>query len=462
MRLGARAFLRAAPVSLVAIAVAARGPPTAAPPAVTITAPLDGSVSDNAAPSFSGLAEAAGGEVTLRIYRGPTVVDTAIQELSTVLISAGAWSLGPVELLKAGAYTAQAIQTNLASETGVSSPVTFIVKPGAQTGPTVSLNSPPSPSSIATPSFTGTASDLTPVTVQIHAGAGVRDPIVSTATAAGTGAGWTSEGASPALSSGQYTAVAVQPSSHAENPAGRSQPVTFTITSPPIPPHAPPGAPPGGVPALGAPPAASFKWFPAVPQTGEPVSLVSTSSDAFSPIVALAWALGGPFQGGGIVLTTAFSTPGAHRVRLLVTNAYGLSSVASETINVVGRRVPLMQPFPVVRIAGSETRSGVKLRLLRVQQAPAGARVTVRCRGRHCPVRSASRVTASRKLEVSSLEFPAFERSLRFGVRLEILVSKPGEIGKYTRFQLRRGRLPERVDMCLDPAGIKPLVCPSS
>ena len=149
-------------------------------------------------------------------------------------------------------------------------------------------------------------------------------------------------------------------------------------------------------------------------------------------------------------------------MRLLVTNAYGLSSVATETIKVVARRLPLMQPFPVVRIAGTETRSGVKLRLLRVQQTPAGARVTVRCRGRRCPLRSASRVAVSRVLEAASLEFRAFERSLHFGVTLEIFVSKPGEIGKYTRFKLRRGRLPERVDMCLDPAGIKPLVCPSS
>ena len=149
-------------------------------------------------------------------------------------------------------------------------------------------------------------------------------------------------------------------------------------------------------------------------------------------------------------------------MRLLVTSANGLSSVASETINVVGRRVPLMQPFPVVRIAGTETRSRVKLRLLRVQQIPAGARVTVRCRGRRCPLKSASRVAVSRALEASSLEFRAFERSLHFGVTLEILVSKPGEIGKYTRFELRRGKLPTRVDMCLDPAGIKPLRCPSS
>jgi PKD domain len=417
MRVAARGFLRAALVPLVAIAAATPGTAMAAPPAVTISSPLDGGVGSN---------------------------------------------------------VTQATQTNLASETGLSSPVTFVVKLGA---PTVTLNSPPSPSTNTTPSFTGTASDVTPVTVQIHVGATVKDSIVSRATAAGTGAGWTSDNASPALSSGQYTAVAVQASSLPGHPAGRSKPVTFTITSPikppPVAPGQPPvsappvgeppvGEPPVGAPPVGPPPAASFRWFPAVPQTGEPVSLVSTSNDASSPIVSLAWALGGPFQPGGTVVTTSFSTPGGHLVRLLVTNAYGLSSVASETITVVGPRVPLMQPFPVVRIAGAETGSGVKLRLLRVQQTPAGARVTVRCRGRRCPVKSASHVAVSRRLAAPSVEFRSFERSLRFGVTLEILVSKPGEIGKYTRFEIRRRRLPVRVDMCLDPAGLKPLVCPSS
>ena len=59
-------------------------------------------------------------------------------------------------------------------------------------------------------------------------------------------------------------------------------------------------------------------------------------------------------------------------------------------------------------------------------------------------------------------EFRRFERSLRFGVTLEILVFKAGEIGKYTRFTIRRGKLPVRVDMCLDAAGVRPLACPSS
>jgi hypothetical protein len=446
----ARWLLRAAAVSLVATAVSPVGSAIAAPPSVTITSPLNGSVSNNQTPSFSGLAEEAGGAVTLRIYKGPTAGGTVIQELSTLLLSLGAWSLGPAEPLEDGTYTAQATQTNLSSEAGTSSPVKFTVDTAA---PRVTLSPPPSPSGNTTPSFTGTASDTTPVTVQIHAGATAKGAVVSAATATGTGAGWTSGKASPALASGQYTAVATQVSSLLGNPAGKSEPVTFTVTPPPV-----------IMPAAFPPPVASFKWFPPLPKTGEPVSLVSSSTDAASPITGFAWALTSnePFHGGGDVLNTSFSTPGGHVVRLRVTDANGLSNVATETINVVGRRASLMQPFPVVRIVGTDTASGVRLRLLIVQQLPAGARITVKCKGRGCPIKSASRVAVSNKRGVAPVAFPRFERSLRYGVTLEILVSKPGEIGKYTRFAIRRGKLPERLDTCLDPAGVKPLVCPSS
>jgi large repetitive protein len=454
--------LRAAAVSLVAMAVGPIASAIAAPPIVTIASPLNASDSNNQTPSFSGLAEAVGGEVTLRIYRGSTAVGTVIQELSTLLLSVGGiWSVGPAEPLKAGTYTVQATQTNLISETGRSSPVTFTVNNAAPAAPTVTLNSPASPSSNTTPSFTGTASDITPVTVQIHVGATAKGAVVSIATATGTGGGWTSGIASRALSSGQYTAVATQASSLLGNPAGRSEPVAFVVTPPPVTTPAEVSAPAVPPPT---PPVASFRWFPPVPETGEPVSLVSTSSDAASPITGIAWALAsnGPFQGGGAALSTSFSSPGAHVVRLRVTDGYGLSSVATETINVVGPKASLMQPFPVVRIAGTETASGVKLRLLRVQQTPRGARITVRCKGRGCPIRSARGVAVSNRRAVAPVEFRGFERSLPFGITLEILVSKAGEIGKYTRFAIRRGKLPERVDMCLDPAGVKPLVCPSS
>ena len=162
------------------------------------------------------------------------------------------------------------------------------------------------------------------------------------------------------------------------------------------------------------------------------------------------------------MLATSFSTPGGHVVQLRVTNVYGLSSLATATINVVTPRVLLMQPFPVVRIAGTETASGVKLRLLMVQQMPAGVKITVKCRGRGCPAKTPRRVVVSSKRGAASVEFRGFERFLRFGVTLQVLVSNPGEIGKYTRFAIRRGKLPERVDMCLDPTGVKPMVCPLS
>ena len=149
-------------------------------------------------------------------------------------------------------------------------------------------------------------------------------------------------------------------------------------------------------------------------------------------------------------------------VRLLVTDANGFSGMATQTISVVTPRVLLMQPFPVVRIAGTETRSGVRVRLLRVQQTPAGAKVTIRCRGRGCPTKSQRRFAVGNARGVAPVDFRTFQRVLRAGVTLEILVSKPGAIGKYTRFTIRRHKFPLRVDMCLDPSGVKPLACPPS
>jgi Bacterial Ig-like domain len=424
----------------------------AAPPVVTIISPLNGSVSNNRTPAFSGLGEEDARAVTVDVYEGPTAGGTVIRELKTALFLAGAWFTESIEPpLDDGTYTAQATQSNFASEVGVSAPATFTVDTAA---PTVALHQPESPSDNTTPSFSGAASDVTPIAVLIHAGATASGTLVSSATAAGTGAGWTSSGASPPLSVGEYTAVATQISSLPGNPTGRSAPVTFTVIPPPV-------ITPLVIPS---PPLASFNWFPPIPQTGEQVSLVSSSTDSASPITGFGWALtsAGMFQDGGSVLSTSFSTPGAHVVRLRVSNAAGLSSVATETIDVVGHATPLMQPFPVVRIAGSYDASGIKLRLLRVQQMPAGARVTVRCKGRGCPLKSSSRLAVPTKQGVAQIEFKRFERSLPAGVSLEVLVSKAGEIGKYTRLRVRRAKLPERVDMCLDPAGVKPLACPDS
>jgi hypothetical protein len=422
------------------------------PPVVTLTGPP--SPSNNTKPSFTGSASDTT-PVTVKIYKGGSVKGSFVSS-ATAGGTGGGWASGEASPeLGNGKYTAIATEeSSLGNPAGKSEPVTFWVDTEA---PAVTLNPPPSPSSDATPSFTGTAEETTPVTVDIYAGASASGPPVSTATAEGKGGGWSSGNASPALPIGQYTAVAVQESSPPGHPGG-SAPVSFGVVAPVS----------FGVvaPSISAPvpPGASFKWFPSEPQTGEPVSLVSSSTDPASAITAFAWAptTGGPFQAGGPVFTTRFSTPGAHLVRLLVTNAYGLSSVAGGTIVVVSPTTPLMQPFPVVRIAGTETSSGIRLRLLAVQQAPAGSRITVRCKGRGCPVKSASRVAAAGRVGLAPVEFRRFERTLRPGVTLEVRIAKAGVIGKYTRLVVRRGKLPERVDTCLAPAGVRPMACPSS
>ncbi len=228
-----------------------------------------------------------------------------------------------------------------------------------------------------------------------------------------------------------------------------SSPVTFTVDP--------------SLQTSDAPPLASFAWLPSAPKTGEPVSLVSSSSDVHSPITGFAWSLAGNsvFQNGGPLITTSFSTPGAHVVKLRVTSADGLSSVASETITVASRPATLMQPFPVVRIVGSDGNFGVKIALLSVE-APAGAQISVKCKGRGCPVKRVRRLARASASGASTVKFRRFERELPPGVSLTVRVSAAGEIGKYTRFVVRRGKLPKRVDTCLEPAGVKPMPCPST
>jgi hypothetical protein len=227
-----------------------------------------------------------------------------------------------------------------------------------------------------------------------------------------------------------------------------STPATLTVSSP-------------------VPPAASFAWFPPAPVVGQPVTLASSSTDEASPITGFAWDLAGngPLTEGGPVLSTWFSSPGAHVVRMRVTDAKGLSSIASATIPVALAPPILLQPFPVVRLVGFDTGSGVNLVLFTVL-APVTARITVTCHGRGCPTKVENRLAASRRLKRKRgsilIAFPRFERTLRAGITLEIRVSKPDRIGKYTKFVIRRGKLPTRADACLNSANSQPMVCPSS
>jgi len=120
----------------------------------------------------------------------------------------------------------------------------------------------------------------------------------------------------------------------------------------------------------------------------------------------------------------------------------------------------LMNPFPLVRLAGRVTSRGVLVQLLSVR-APKGSRVSVRVkppcsRGRACRVKQGGG-TVGRK---GVVRVKRLERRYRAGTVIVIRVSAAGRIGKYTRFIIRRGKPPRRTDRCLMPGAKRGTPCP--
>jgi hypothetical protein len=116
--------------------------------------------------------------------------------------------------------------------------------------------------------------------------------------------------------------------------------------------------------------------------------------------------------------------------------------------------LPLLDPFPVVRIRGWLTARGVRVEALSVR-APRGARVTISCAGPGCPRGAWSRTA-------SLVHLKPFEVPLRAGVRLTITVTRPGAIGKHTVITVRHGTAPTRRDRCLYPGSTRPRACPAA
>jgi Bacterial Ig-like domain/PKD domain len=427
-------------------------------PAVSLN-PFDAMWTNNSSPSFGGgLGEAHGDlpQVLLEIYAGTAVSGTAVRAINATRVGA-AWTAGPLaEALPDGTYTAVAKQRDEANNVGLSIERTFIVDTVA---PQPTLSVPPT-GSTGLETVSGTAGiapgDRKQVTAELFQGPSAEpgqalEAITVNATSEGA---WSATFAG--LSGGEYSVIARQ-SDEAGNSA-QSAPQGFTVTAPPPSPPAAPVAP--------APPVASFTWVPATPAVGQTVSLASNSTGVSSPLSGFGWDVGtGQFAPGGPSTTTTFATPGAHVVRLQVSDANGLSGIATRTINVTAQALKLMQPFPIVRIAGSETASGARVRLLTVQ-APPTTKVAISCKGRGCKTKAESRVaTASSKSRSKAgaimLAFPRFQRALQAGAVLQIRVSKAGEIGKFTSFTIRRNKLPVRFDACLRPASSSPSPCPS-
>jgi len=219
-------------------------------------------------------------------------------------------------------------------------------------------------------------------------------------------------------------------------------------------------------------PTASFTFSPSTPTVGETVTFASTSEPSpGAKITEYAWEFdgaGGFDDFNGAVASWSFSAPGTYTVRLRVRQDDGRQAVSAAEIVVPASPAPLspppgsplpttplimMSPFPIVRIAGDLLPRGARVRILSVR-SPRGARIRARCGGGRCPVASVRRLSTT-----GFVRLRAFERRLRAGTRIGIFVRKSGTIGKYTRFRIRAGAPPKRVDLCLYPGRIRPAPC---
>jgi hypothetical protein len=126
--------------------------------------------------------------------------------------------------------------------------------------------------------------------------------------------------------------------------------------------------------------------------------------------------------------------------------------IAAPVVAAPAPLVPLaFDPFPVVRIKGELTAGGARVTLLAVT-APRDVRIDVDCTGKDCPAKHFRAPAGKQRLR-------KFERTWRAGTRLAVRVTKPGYIGKFTEFVIRRHAEPKRSDRCLTPGATQPGPC---
>ena len=176
------------------------------PPVVTLATPADGSSTNDTTPTFTGTAGATFGDsatVTVKVYAGSAPSGTPVATLSATRDSFGNWSVDASDPLASGTYTAQAEQSDLGGNVGLSNANTFVITQNDVSPPNITLSTPADGAltNDPTPTFAGTAGtapgDLPAVTVNVYQGPN-RTLVQSRSTTAG-GGGAFSVDASPAL-----------------------------------------------------------------------------------------------------------------------------------------------------------------------------------------------------------------------------------------------------------------------
>jgi hypothetical protein len=103
-----------------------------------------------------------------------------------------------------------------------------------------------------------------------------------------------------------------------------------------------------------------------------------------------------------------------------------------------------------------ESGKRMRVRRMRVVDAPEGARVEVRCGGRRCAFEQRT-AAVNAKGEANLVKF--FKRGVRPKVTIDVLVTYPNMIGRITRFPVKRLDVPSTVRYCLPPDVKRPQRC---
>jgi hypothetical protein len=124
--------------------------------------------------------------------------------------------------------------------------------------------------------------------------------------------------------------------------------------------------------------------------------------------------------------------------------------------------LPLLTPFPIVRIVGVATARGAKISVFTVRAAVGGS-VVSRCVGNssRCPYKQRVSRIPGRLGKIRTVHVRGFERSFRAGVLLRVYVVDAGRTGKFTSFKIRRNASPRRNDGCVADIVLRPVPCPA-
>ncbi|CAN5240737.1 hypothetical protein BH20ACT16_BH20ACT16_10940 [soil metagenome] len=179
--------------------------------------------------------------------------------------------------------------------------------------------------------------------------------------------------------------------------------------------------------------------------------------------------------GGGAVTSAAFApaVPGTYRWRASYSGDASNQPV-SAPCNDVNQNVevraspltsssalPLLAPFPIVRVVGRTAGRGVRITLMTVRAAT-GSYIVTSCAGqpKRCPYRQHITQIRGTPGGVRTHRVRAFERAFRSGVILRVYVLQEGTTGKFTSFKIKRRNLPARTDRCLRGISLLPMRCP--